>query len=97
MRHERRDEDAVPGRGVVLVGADTGAVAVAALLGGDRPPAVFRPDAVVLAGLPGGAAATATTWDEELDVRTSCPAHRGTLTDDSRVRRGSLGDATTAH
>ncbi|TXL89983.1 alpha/beta hydrolase [Streptomyces sp. IB2014 016-6] len=89
-------DDGAVVRPVVLVGADTGAVAVAALLGGDRPPAVFRPDAVVLAGLPGGAAATAATWDEELDVRTSCPAHRGTLTDDSQVRRGSLGDAVPA-
>ncbi|MFD5895606.1 alpha/beta hydrolase [Streptomyces sp. NPDC060366] len=85
------DDDAV--QPVVLVGADTGAVAVAALLGRDRDPAAFRPDAVVLAGLPGGAVTTARTWDEELDVRTSCPAHRGTLTDDSQVRRGSLGDA----
>ncbi|MFD3485283.1 alpha/beta hydrolase [Streptomyces sp. NPDC058665] len=80
-------------RPVVLVGADTGAVAVAALLGRDEALAALRPDAVVLAGLPGGAVATAGTWDEELDVRTSCPAHRGTLTDDSQVRRGSLGDA----
>ncbi|MFE6028493.1 alpha/beta hydrolase [Streptomyces niveus] len=79
-------------RPVVLVGADTGAVAVAALLGRDEALAALGPDAVVLAGLPGGAVATAGTWDEELDVRTSCPAHRGTLTDDSQVRRGSLGD-----
>ncbi|MET4926272.1 alpha/beta hydrolase [Streptomyces sp. PSRA5] len=86
------DDDGVV-RPVVLVGADTGAVAVAALLGRTQTPAAFRPDAVVLAGLPGGAAATAGTWDEELDVRTSCPAHRGALTDDSQVRRGSLGDA----
>ncbi|WP_329557067.1 alpha/beta hydrolase [Streptomyces sp. NBC_00696] len=80
-------------RPLVLVGADSGAAAVAALL--DREPGV-RPDAVVLAGLPGrspGTAATAGTWDEELDVRTSCPAHRGALTEDPEVRRGSLDDA----
>ncbi|WP_328935793.1 MULTISPECIES: serine aminopeptidase domain-containing protein [unclassified Streptomyces] len=80
-------------RPLVLVGADSGAAAVAALL--DREPGV-RPDAVVLAGLPGrspGSAATAGTWDEELDVRTSCPAHRGALTDDPEVRRGSLDEA----
>ncbi|MGQ4479218.1 alpha/beta hydrolase [Streptomyces sp. SAS_276] len=80
-------------RPLVLVGADSGAAAVAALL--DREPGV-RPDAVVLAGLPGrspGIAATAGTWDEELDVRTSCPAHRGALTEDPEVRRGSLDEA----
>jgi len=80
-------------RPLVLVGADSGAAAVAALLGQE---AGTRPDAVVLAGLPGRApapAATAGTWDEELDVRTSCPAHRGLLTQDAEVRRGSLDDA----
>ncbi|MEV5533552.1 alpha/beta hydrolase [Streptomyces prunicolor] len=80
-------------RPLVLVGADSGAAAVAALLG---RAAGGEPDAVVLAGLPGlapGAAATAGTWDEELDVRTSCPAHRGALTQDPEVRRGSLDEA----
>ncbi|MFI6551215.1 alpha/beta hydrolase [Streptomyces prunicolor] len=80
-------------RPLVLVGADSGAAAVAALLG---RAADGEPDAVVLAGLPGlapGAAATAGTWDEELDVRTSCPAHRGALTQDPEVRRGSLDEA----
>ncbi|MFG2375308.1 alpha/beta hydrolase [Streptomyces sp. NPDC048504] len=78
---------------LVLVGADSGAAAIAALLG---RAAGGGPDAVVLAGLPGlapGTAATAGTWDEELDVRTSCPAHRGLLTQDPEVRRGSLDDA----
>ncbi|GAA3476071.1 alpha/beta hydrolase [Streptomyces yanii] len=79
-------------RPVVLVGADTGAVAVAALLGREGTPVARQPDAVVLAGLPGHTT-TADTWDHELDVRTSCPAHRGTLTNDSQVRRGSLNDA----
>ncbi|MFE2967017.1 alpha/beta hydrolase [Streptomyces sp. NPDC059340] len=80
---------------VVLVGADSGAAAVAALLGRARTPG-GRPDAVILAGLPGqvaGTAATAGNWDDELDVRTACPAHRGTLTQDPQVRRGSLDDA----
>ncbi|WP_427917405.1 alpha/beta hydrolase [Streptomyces sp. cg40] len=85
------EEDVV--RPLVLVGADAGAAAVAALLGRESG---IRPDAVVLAGLPGrapGTTATAGTWDEELDVRTSCPAHRGTLTQDPEVRRGSLDEA----
>ncbi|MEV6507670.1 alpha/beta hydrolase [Streptomyces sp. NPDC051642] len=80
-------------RPLVLVGADSGAAAIAALLG---QAAGGEPDAVVLAGLPGlapGTTPTAGTWDEELDVRTSCPAHRGALTQDPEVRRGSLDDA----
>lgn len=80
-------------RPLLLVGADSGAAAIAALLA-QAPSA--QPDAVILAGLPGrspGSAATAGTWDEELDVRTSCPAHRGNLTQDPEVRRGSLDDA----
>lgn len=79
----------------MLVGADTGALAVAALLGTVDTTAL-RPDAVVLAGLPGHTAGTvgvAGTWDDELDVRTACPAHRGRLTDDAQVRRGALGEA----
>ncbi|MFE2543881.1 alpha/beta hydrolase [Actinacidiphila glaucinigra] len=81
-----------PAAPVVLVGADSGAAALAALLG--RPgPAGVRPDGVVLAGLPGRAASAETGgWEGELDVRTSCPAHRDTLTRDPRVRRGSLGE-----
>ncbi len=78
---------------VVLLGADAGAVAVAAYLGRTgRLPGGLRPDAVVLAGLPGRTTAAVGTWDEELDVRTSCPTHRGTLTADAEVRRGSLGE-----
>ncbi|MER5280592.1 alpha/beta hydrolase [Streptomyces sp. NPDC002809] len=80
-------------RPVVVVGADSGAAAVAALLGQDTAPGSWRPEAVVLAGLPGHAAAASGTWDQELDVRTFCPAHRTTLTQDSEVRRGSLREA----
>ncbi|MEV7845153.1 alpha/beta hydrolase [Streptomyces cyaneofuscatus] len=76
-------------RPVVLVGADTGAVAVAALLGSGESAAA---DAVVLAGLPARTAASAA-WDDELDVRTFCPAHRSTLTGDSGFRRGALDEA----
>ncbi|MEU0359849.1 alpha/beta hydrolase [Streptomyces cyaneofuscatus] len=76
-------------RPVVLVGADTGAVAVAALLGSGESAAV---DAVVLAGLPARTAAFAD-WDDELDVRTFCPAHRSTLSGDSGFRRGALDEA----
>ncbi|MFC9959929.1 alpha/beta hydrolase [Streptomyces nigra] len=82
-------------RPVVVVGSDTGAALVAALLGRNTPADAPHADAVVLAGLPGRTATEATdvdSWDGELDVRTSCPAHRRTLTDDSQVRRGALND-----
>ncbi|MEV7285090.1 alpha/beta hydrolase [Streptomyces sp. NPDC093252] len=82
-------------RPLVLLGADSGALAVAAVPDGgpDDDPAALRPDALVLAGPPAAhhtATATATTWEQELDLRTSCPAHRGTLTEDTGVRRGAL-------
>lgn len=85
-------------RPVVLVGADSGAAAVAALLGREEPSVVPFPEAVVLAGLPGRGVgseggAGGSSWDDELDVRTFCPAHRGVLTDDSGTQRGSLGIA----
>ncbi|MET8905851.1 alpha/beta hydrolase [Streptomyces sp. NPDC004538] len=78
---------------LVLLGADAGAAVLAAHLGRAALPAGGRAvDAVVLAGLPGRGAAAAGNWDEELDVRTSCPTHRGTLSADTRVRRGSLNE-----
>lgn len=91
-------------RPVVLLGGDSGAAALAAVLGGTETPAALRPDALVLAGLPGrttavdaavgtSADAAAGTWEHELDVRTSCPAHRNTLAQDPEVRRGSLDAA----
>ncbi|MFJ3669592.1 alpha/beta hydrolase [Streptomyces sp. NPDC090106] len=81
---------------VVFVGADSGAAALAALLARPATADERRPDALVLAGLPGGVAnqtGTAATWDDELAVRTSCPTHRGVLSDDPRVRRGALDEA----
>lgn len=83
------DDDGVV-RPLVLVGADVGAVAVAALLARETP--ALEPDGVVLAGLPGSAAGSVDTWDAELDVRTACPTHRGVLSDDTGVRRGSLNE-----
>ncbi|WP_062645740.1 alpha/beta hydrolase [Streptomyces maremycinicus] len=80
-------------RPVVLVGADSGAAAIAALLGRGAGAAAGRPDALVVAGLPGRTAGAVESWDDELAIRTSCPAHRGVLTDDPQVRRGALDDA----
>ncbi|MFF3830519.1 alpha/beta hydrolase [Streptomyces sp. NPDC002458] len=86
------DEDGFV-RPLVLVGADTGAAAVAALLGRKDAPSAVLPDAVVLAGIPGTAAGPVGDWEDELDVRTACPAHRGTLTGDTGIRRGALDEA----
>ncbi|MGW1315159.1 alpha/beta hydrolase [Streptomyces sp. NPDC002426] len=86
------DEDGFV-RPLVLVGADTGAAAVAALLGRKDAPSAVLPDAVVLAGIPGTAAGPVGDWEDELDVRTACPAHRGTLTGDAGIRRGALDEA----
>ncbi|MER6392464.1 alpha/beta hydrolase [Streptomyces sp. NPDC001523] len=77
-------------RPLVLLGADTGAAAVAALLA--RQARALEPDGVVLAGLPGHATAPVDGWDAELDVRTACPTHRGVLSEDAEVRRGSLAE-----
>ncbi|MGY1808138.1 hypothetical protein ACI8AF_12285 [Blastococcus sp. SYSU D00669] len=80
-------------RPLVLVGADAGAVALAALTAQPAPDAAWWPDALVLAGLPGYGASTAGGWAEELDARTHCPVHRGVLGDDPGVVRDSLRDA----
>ncbi|MCL2550841.1 MAG: lysophospholipase [Actinomycetia bacterium] len=80
-------------RPLVFVGADSGAAAVAALHGRAGTATGARPDALVLAGLPGRAGGPVGSWDDELDVRTSCPAHRAALTGDPQVRQGLLGAA----
>ncbi|NEB73679.1 alpha/beta hydrolase [Streptomyces sp. SID14478] len=89
--------DGDPVRPVVLVGSDTGAVALAALFARPTEDHRLRPDAVVLAGLPGSGAAQSASWDDELDIRTACPVHRGALTDDPQVRRGALNTSVPPH
>ncbi|GIF53038.1 alpha-beta hydrolase superfamily lysophospholipase [Asanoa ferruginea] len=80
---------------LVLIGADTGAAAIGALVARPQPLAPWWPDAVVLAGLP-GYDAHALEWDEELDARTHCPVHRGVLTDDAAIRPGTFATAVPA-
>lgn len=87
---ERRD--GLP-RPLVLVGADLGAAALSALLATEDAHHVWWPDGVVLAGLPAAGTRKDVSWEDELDVRTSCPTHRGVLTADERVRRGALATA----
>ena len=75
---------------LVLAGSDSGALFAAGLLarGG-----LERVDGLLLAGLP---VATdpiqATTWEEELDARTTCPTHRGRISE-SLVAPGALYQA----
>ncbi len=86
-------------RPLVLVGADQSAAGIAALTARADPSALWWPQGVVLAGLPGYGLRSETgpdaggLWDEELDIRTRCPVHRSVLGDDRGVRRGTLAQA----
>jgi hypothetical protein len=88
--------DAVAGIGhelvrpLVLVGSDLGAAGIAALLADGATDAVWWPEAVVLAGLPGYRARGDVEWSDELDLRTRCPVHRGVLAGEGAVRHGAL-------
>lgn len=81
---------------VVVVGSDTGALFAAALAAeepsvpeaadvaaGGAPRGLGGIDALILAGLPSQEtdAPTADTWEQELDARTTCPTHRGRISD----------------
>ncbi|MFI5959411.1 alpha/beta hydrolase [Cryptosporangium sp. NPDC051539] len=81
---------------IVLVGSDLSAAAVGALVAGGDTTGRGRPQAVVLAGLPGYARSTTASWDEELDARTHCPVHRGVLSGDADVEPGALDEAPPA-
>jgi alpha-beta hydrolase superfamily lysophospholipase len=91
-------------RPLVLVGTDTSAVALAALVArsaasasADLPSAdlpAWWPDALVLASLPGyGSHEVGGDWDAELNARSHCPVHRGVLSDDTTFNRGALATA----
>ncbi|SDJ39707.1 Lysophospholipase, alpha-beta hydrolase superfamily [Frankineae bacterium MT45] len=81
---------------LVLVGSDSGAAAIAALLTRAESTLAWWPQAVVLAGLPGYSAHESADWDDELAGRTSCPSHRSVLSEDEQVQRGTLDDALPA-
>jgi predicted alpha/beta-hydrolase family hydrolase len=71
----------------VLAGSDTGALFAAGLAATGQTPGL---DALVLAGLPVAAAGPAAgSWDQELNARTACPAHRTRLSAPD-LRRGAL-------
>jgi alpha-beta hydrolase superfamily lysophospholipase len=73
----------------VLVGSDTGALAALHLASAGSAPV----DALVLAGLPDldhVPEADLDTWEVEVESRASCPTHRGLISDESLLDRGSL-------
>jgi alpha-beta hydrolase superfamily lysophospholipase len=83
-------------RPLVLVGADSGAVTLAALTAriasAGAPEPRWWPDALVLAGIPGHATRATGSWDDELELRTSCPVHRGVLAEADPALRGNLAE-----
>jgi alpha-beta hydrolase superfamily lysophospholipase len=71
----------------VLAGSDTGALFAAGLAAMGQVPGL---DALVLAGLATDEAGPGPgSWDQELDIRTTCPAHRARLSAPG-LRRGAL-------
>lgn len=85
--HELWADDTLPAPRV-LVGTDVGATFAAVLAREGKLPV----DALVLAGLalPGESVVADQTWDEELEARSACPAHRRVLGEDDTFRRGAL-------
>jgi alpha-beta hydrolase superfamily lysophospholipase len=94
LRSALSELDAELVRPLVLVGTDTAAATLAALVAQQSPDSSWWPDALVLAGLPGyGVHDIDGGWEAELNVRTHCPAHRGVLSEDAAIRRGTLSAA----
>jgi alpha-beta hydrolase superfamily lysophospholipase len=80
-------------RPFVLAGSDTGALFAAGLAATGQVPWL---DALVLAGLPTTeASAGRSSWEDELDTRTACPAHRARLSGPG-LRRGALYEPVPA-
>jgi len=86
-RVARAIDEAVPTPPVVLAGSDTGALFAAALVATGE----IGPDGLILAGLPlaQDPDLAPTSWDDELDARTTCPTHRGRLSE-SLVSPGAI-------
>lgn len=78
------DEESLPAPRV-LVGADAGATLAALLVDS------LSVDAAVLAGLAlTGSTAADGSWNDELEARTACPAHRRVISEDDGFQRGAL-------
>jgi pimeloyl-ACP methyl ester carboxylesterase len=82
---------ATPGRPepAVLVGSDTGALFAAGLVASGEVTGV---GALVLAGLPVPEAPVSVgdDWEGELNARSTCPTHRGRISDGELVRAGAI-------
>jgi pimeloyl-ACP methyl ester carboxylesterase len=80
-----------PGRPepAVLVGSDTGALFAAGLTASGEATHI---GGLVLAGLPVPDASmeAASDWEGELNARSTCPTHRGRISDGELVRPGAL-------
>ena len=75
---------------VVLAGSDTGALRALASSGdqvGGLPIA-----GLLLVGVPVAGSRVHVSWTEELDARSTCPAHRSRLQDDQAFARGALSE-----
>lgn len=70
----------------VIVGSDAGA-ALALSTGVSGPSGKARPDAIVVAALPLGAAVTGLS---DAEARSACPVHRGILAESSNLEAGAL-------
>lgn len=70
-----------------MLGLDLGAAGIAALLADVVPDAVWWPQAAALAALPGYRARYDGGWEDELNIRTHCPTHRGALADRDTIAR----------
>jgi pimeloyl-ACP methyl ester carboxylesterase len=81
---------------VILAGSDTGALHALALV----VEAKVDVEGLLLAATPGASATSSAfdalagppEWEQELALRSSCPTHRGKLTEDETFHRGSLFD-----
>lgn len=84
-------EQSSSARPLILVGSDTGALEALqiAYAAGDLVAAA------VVAGIAGAAVALAD-WDDELEARTACPAHRARLSSDERFTRSGLDQPVPA-
>lgn len=68
----------------VLVGSDTGATLAATLIND------VAADAAIIAGVLLPESAAVDGWEEEVDARSACPAHRTVIGQDSDFDRGTL-------
>jgi alpha-beta hydrolase superfamily lysophospholipase len=80
-----------PGRPepAVLVGSDTGALFAAGLIASGEATHI---GGLILAGLPvpDTSAEAPGDWEGEMDARSTCPTHRGRISDGELVRAGAL-------